>query len=255
MGRGQEQLLLIMNGNSDPTSFLNWGSWFEKEFKPRIGDRYFTFKTALNILLQNNGNTIVETGTIRSEGWVLGDGWSTYLFGKFCNRFGKRLYTVDISPEAIKISKKITREFKNSITYVTSGSVEFLESFKEKIDLLYLDSLDCSIEGDATGAQVHQLRELSSAIPKLSDNAIILLDDNNFANGGKTRLAKNYLFRHGFTLLADDQQSLWIKRSWRAKIFSLLVGWRDFLFPIGTARRRLYLRSIGRNPNPTPPQV
>ena len=81
-------------------------------------------KAALNLFLQNDGKTIVETGTQR----VIDDpgGCSTTLFGAVCKQYDKKLFTVDISPECMEVSKQATQMYKNHITYVVMDSVKFL---------------------------------------------------------------------------------------------------------------------------------
>lgn len=171
--------------------------------------KYFTLKAALNLFLQNNGQTIVETGTMRMHDDP--GGCSTLLFGAFCKRYGCRLYTVDNNPIHMKISMDETKEFKDNITYVVSDSVEFLKKFKEPIHLLYLDSKDCPEEGDATEAQQHQLNELKAAYPNLHSGSIVLCDDNDFENGGKTKLTKRYLLGiKCWRCVMDHRQSLWV---------------------------------------------
>jgi predicted O-methyltransferase YrrM len=172
--------------------------------------KYFTLKAALNLLLQNGGKLIVETGTQRTRGDP--GGGSTTLFGAFCKRYRRRLITVDNNPQHLETSRECTEEFKEFIEYVLSDSVEFLRNFKEPIDLLYLDSLDCPAEGDATEAQQHNLRELKSAYKNLGVGSIVLIDDNNFANGGKSRLSKYFLLQTGeWFCILDAGQSLWVK--------------------------------------------
>jgi SAM-dependent methyltransferase len=173
--------------------------------------KYYTFKTALNLFLQNNGKLIVETGTQR----MIDDpgGCSTTLFGAFCKRYNKRLITVDNNPKNIEVSKEATKEFRDHIEYVLSDSVDFLMKFNEPIDLLYLDSMDCPLPpADATESQMHQLNELKAAYNKLHPGSIYLGDDNNFSNGGKTRLAKKFLIKSGeWVCIFDGGQSLWLK--------------------------------------------
>lgn len=172
--------------------------------------KYLTFKAALNLFLQNNGQLIVETGTQR----VKDDpgGGSTTLFGAFCAKYNKRLITVDNNPANLEVSKECTKEFKDHITYVLSDSVQFLLRFNEPIDLLYLDSLDCPEQGDATQAQQHQLQEIKAAYKNLHVGSLYLGDDSNFPNGGKTRLAKYFLLKTGeWNCILDWGQTLWIK--------------------------------------------
>ena len=197
--------------------FLFWeNDWLYLKFC-RIenvrGPRYVTLKAALNMLLQNDGKLIVETGTQR----VIDDpgGCSTLLFGAFCERYDKRLITVDNVARHMEVSKQATQEYKEYITYAFVDSVKFLTEFKGEFDLLYLDSLDCPFPpGDATEAQIHQLNELKAAYDKLHVGSILLLDDNDFENGGKTRLTKKFLLESGeWLLILDYAQSLWVKKA------------------------------------------
>jgi len=188
--------------------------WLAKEFKHLQivqSPTYLTLKIALNLFLQNKGKTIVETGTQR----VINDpgGCSTLLFGAFCKRYNKKLITVDNNPEHMKTAKEATKEYAQWIVYVLEDSVKFLEQFNRTIDLLYLDSLDCPLPpADAIEAQKHNLRELQAAYDKLPKGAILLIDDNNFENGGKTRLSKRYLKDTGeWQCILDYGQTLWLR--------------------------------------------
>lgn len=202
-----------MNENTGDFLFFD-EDWLYERFKHLEfvkSAKYFTFKTALNLFLQNSGQLIVETGTQR----MFNDpgGCSTLLFGAFCQHYGRRLITVDNNPMNMKVSMNCTEEFKDYITYVIKDSVEFLKEFSQKIDLLYLDSLDCPLPpADATEAQLHQLNELKATYNKLHEGSILLMDDNNFENGGKTRLSKKFLLEtEDWQCIFDGGQTLWIK--------------------------------------------
>lgn len=186
--------------------------WFYQKYADKLKERFWTFKIALNLFLQREGKLIVETGTLRNKDeWE--DGQSTLIFGEFCRKYGKHLITVDNNKEAIKVSKRETWKFAEHITYIIDDSHRFLGNLDKKIDLLYLDSFDTDPDDEGTTyqSQLHQLLELKLAFPKLSDKAIILLDDNSLALGGKTLLTKEFLLEKGFTLLMDFSQSLWTK--------------------------------------------
>ena len=192
--------------------FVYIRNWFEKEY-PIGSDRFWSFKIALNLLLQNHGTHIVETGTV-NEG-DFGAGASTIFFGKFLQKYGGKLWTVDISPEAIEECKKKTADYKDNIVYVCEDSVEFLDKYLGPIDLLYLDSMDYPLtasEGTIEECQKHQLKELETAYSKVMPGGIILLDDNGLPGGGKTKLAKEFLENKGDICVMDFQQSLWIKK-------------------------------------------
>jgi len=204
-----------MNDNLRYADFLFWESdWMYKEFN-RLefvrSPKYFTLKVALNMFLQNDGQLILETGTQR----MIDDpgGGSTVLFGALCKKYNKKLFTVDNDPKNIETSKQATREYADYITYVLMDSVKFLSEFNQKIDLLYLDSLDCPWPpADATEAQTHNLNELKAAYDKLHKGSVVLMDDSNFSNGGKTCLSKRYLLNSSeFLLILDGGQTLFIK--------------------------------------------
>ena len=170
-------------------------------------EKWFTFKTALNLLLQRNGKLIVETGTMRLHDDP--GGGSTLLFGAFCARYGMRLITVDINPLNLKVAIDETKEFSQHISFYYSDSVDFLKKFNRRIDLLYLDSLDCPVEGDATEAQVHNLNEFKAAEPKMPIGSLLLMDDNNFPNGGKPKLTKAFLVETQSPVAHSDGYSRW----------------------------------------------
>lgn len=198
--------------------FLFSGNWFEKKYKDLSSGRYPTFKGALNLIHQGKMTPkeeliIVETGTTRfPDDW--GAGMSTILFGDYLKHYGGRLYTVDISKDNIETCKKITKEFSNFIEYVVADSHEFLSNFHQKIDLLYLDSLDYPLkpeEGPVEVCQQHQLREYELAKHKLTGNwSVVLLDDNDLPEGGKCKLTKHRLLEDLFINVVDTQQSLWL---------------------------------------------
>jgi len=198
--------------------FLEWNNWFSVKYRFLIGEgmRYFSVKTALNLFHQRDGMNIVETGTIRAENDFAGGGNSTYLFGDYAQKYNKKFWTVDILPEAIALSKKITEGVNGNTTFVLSDSIAFLQTFPEKIDLLYLDSMDCPIEDEAgspalVASQKHQRMELEVAWNKLHDKSVVLLDDNDFKNGGKCIRTISYLQEKGWINLINEKQSLWIK--------------------------------------------
>jgi len=198
--------------------FIVWKNWFDEKYRFRMGEgvRYFTTKIALNLFHFRKLNNIVETGTIRMLDDMAGGGYSTLIYGDYAQHYNKKFWTVDILPEAIELSKKETEGFNSNTNFVISDSVEFLKNFPEKIDLLYLDSMDCPEydEPDSPAliaSQEHQLNEIKAAWDRLHDKSIILLDDNNFENGGKCKLSVQFLIENGWTPLMADKQVLFIK--------------------------------------------
>jgi len=185
--------------------------WFYKKYHSKLEKRYWTFKIALNLFLQRGGEVIIETGCVREkDDW--GAGNSTVIFGEFCKKYNKHLITVDNDFDHLEVARRETVAFKDFITYELDDSLEYL--YQTRIDLLYLDSLDCKEDPNDCNleAQSHALKELKIALPKLHEDSIILLDDNLFANGGKTRMCKEFLQKNGWICLMDYKQTLWVKR-------------------------------------------
>jgi len=191
-------------------------SWFYKKYYYNGANfRYHTLQAALNLLFQEHPDPlIVETGCQRQKE-DLGAGMSTSIFGEYVCRYGGRLISVDIDEAALSVCRECTRAFAERITYIRSDSVEFLKNLKESPDLIYLDSLDYDLTGDASAArraQEHCLNEYEAIAPRLKSDTIILLDDNDFPGGGKPKLVKERLVLSGWTCLLEWQQSLWAKK-------------------------------------------
>lgn len=190
--------------------FLEHNSWFDLCFRRKLSGRYPTFRAALNLLYQLPSHRIVETGTIRRVR-DYSAGYSTYIFGEFARRHGGKVTTIDSNPANIQLCKRVTADFAAWIEYVADDSLQALSRIEENIDLIYLDSLDTPKKGDASSAQLHNLKEFKLVEPRLHQNSIVLLDDNDFANGGKSRMTKQYLRERGWRVLFNLKQSLWIR--------------------------------------------
>ena len=210
-----------MIGGQRLDSFLQWNSWWSQQFSHLIepGGRFASTKAALNFVLQRGGTTIVETGTVRMPNDWAGAGMTTLLLGSFCEYYKCHLWTVDNEPNAIELAKQLTRSFESAITYVLADSIEFLGNFALPIDLLYLDSMDCppgnSEPESLRRSQEHQRSELVAAWDKLHAGSVVLLDDNDFSNGGKCRLANELLAESGWTCVLAEKQVLWMWDSGR----------------------------------------
>lgn len=129
----------------------------------------------------NKPLTIVETGTL----WAPLDtpmGAFTYIFGDLIKNYtGGKLITIDINPKHIENAKHTTKEFEDVIEYVTSDSVEYLESMSdkevEKVDFFYFDSYDFNVP-DPIPSQLHHFRELTAVYKRISKDVILSVDDN-----------------------------------------------------------------------------
>lgn len=193
--------------------FLDINSdWFSDKYLPILGRRFWSFKIALNLFLQLGGDTIVETGCIRVlEDWLAG--YSTYIFSDFSDRYPVNFYSIDNSKENLNFAKRVCAQFRGKTRYILGDSVEVLKKWDTPINLLYLDSVDCDPKDEEVSkkAQEHQLAEVKAAYSSLTKNGIVLLDDNYFKNGGKTRLTKEFLSEKKWVNIMDFEQSLWVR--------------------------------------------
>ncbi len=184
---------------------------YQRQLDHTFRRRFATMNRALEIVLGagKKDPTIVEIGTLRDS--TKGGGHSTYKFGEFCSRFGGTVHTVDILKEAIDFSKTASKEYQPWIQYHVSDSVDFLEKFDGKIDLLYLDGFD-STPGMEKAASEQQLKEIKTALPKLADGCAGLLDDADLPEGGKAGLSSKFLLDNGFKLEINAYQQLYTRK-------------------------------------------
>lgn len=132
----------------------------------------------------------------------------------------------------------------DSSGFLRSWSMRHEAGQESPIDLLYLDSYDYpyglildayggkeDIQAAIAAAQAmptaevverhgariipcqqHCWRELRASLPSLHVGAVILIDDNDLAGGGKSRMAKSELAgMREWVCLADTKQTLWVK--------------------------------------------
>jgi len=196
-------------------------------YQPYLGPRYPTFRDAFDTFVANGGQTVVELGTTRSfvsggyPGCMVNDArywkpteparwdWGAGMFTKMCAihlmEHRPRIHSVDISAEAIEISKVTTANEAELITYHHSSSEDFLQAFTEKIDLLYMDAG----ETDQGADQLH-FREASIVLARqlLSPRAVVLIDDVNVPGhaASKGRLSIPLFYEHGFRIRSSGYQ-------------------------------------------------
>ena len=162
----------------------------EESLADNIVDKYFsidndeapnkigTYKQILNDLLsKGRGVNIVETGCSTS---ILSGG-GTIVFADFVSQVGGKIKTIDISESHIDQCKNFTSEFKDHIEYVCGDSVSVLSNMSDeeisKVDLFFLDSFDLNIKNPDPSMN-HHLKEVKSFFDRISDDAIIAVDDN-----------------------------------------------------------------------------
>ena len=174
--------------------------------------RYITIRPAIKLFLERGGKNIIETGTARGyRGFE--DGNSTLIWSHLANAVDGKCYSVDISKEAIRGSMLLCEGVSDNTIFKTMDSLNFLQEFDDKIDLLYLDSMDASVGG----YQKHHLEEIKLAHSNLHENSIILIDDSPeyeteyLKNGGKGALVIPLLLENGWKILLRNYQTLLIR--------------------------------------------
>lgn len=171
-----------------------------------------SFQMMINHLKGIDNPLIVETGCIR-EAEDYGAGCSTEIFDQYLNENGGRFYSVDNSPTNVIFAK--TQVSNKNTSIVLSDSVAFLKQFNttllsenKKIDLLYLDSYDF-YEGIEHESSLHHIFELLAISPSLSENTMVVVDDN-FEDKGKGYYIKQYMDLIGNQRLYSGYQWIWM---------------------------------------------
>jgi hypothetical protein len=186
---------------------------FLNQFNKPKNIRFKSFKKTFEICELRNLKVIVETGTSRGKikffffrrhNWK--DGMSTIMFAEYVKYNDGFLYTCDISESNINAAKIFTKKFSAYIDYNVDDSVNFLKRFINKIDLLYLDSLDGH---NHDLASKYQLEEIKCSINKLHYNSLVLLDDK----GSKTNLSITFLLKNGFFILFETKHQVLLSRN------------------------------------------
>jgi hypothetical protein len=201
--------------------------------------RYHTYKYCFEEFEKNKMSTIVELGTSRSfvdgrfEGcnsneskywepnnpdkWDWSSGFFTKVAPTCLNHLSNfKLHTVDSELEHISRSKLMNKENSKIINYYISKSEDFLNSFTQNIDLLYIDT------GDLTPVKVNaylHLREVEIVVAKnlMKSGGLIVIDDVrscvSYQHGenidkGIGYLAIPYLLENGFEVVMDEYQTV-----------------------------------------------
>lgn len=194
-----------------------------KKFAQHLRDKPHTFiNKTISLLHEISGKTIVEIGTMRRELThplnivqpCCNDGHSTILFANT----KLKLYSVDINKKATEIAQKtiIKHGHRDTTTIINGDGIKFLKTFKEKIDLLFLDAWDV---GTVDYDKKHKEAYLA-AQDKLADKHLILIDDTDvdFINNeyifvedkiaGKGKILIPFLIELGYNIVFKGRQTL-----------------------------------------------
>jgi hypothetical protein len=196
-------------------------------YKKYLGPRYETFLYAFEEFRAVGGKTVVELGTSRSfvrggqpgcmdknrkywkprspRNWDWGAGLFTRMCALHLQDVQPEIHSVDISADAIEISKVVTADFARFITHHLTTSEEFLDAFDKKIDLLYMDTGETGAEAE----ELH-LREARIVLTRqlMSPKGIIVIDDVNVPGNtaSKGRFSIPLFCQNGFQIAISDYQ-------------------------------------------------
>lgn len=198
-------------------------------FERYLGARYQTLTYCFHKFIDSKGSIIVELGTSRSfvdgrrRGCMINDikywkprkvkswDWGAGLFTLMCptalSEYHPEIHTVDISPEAIAISKVITSGYSHLIEYHCMSSHQFLSMFDKKADLIYMDAGD----NDEASAQLH-LEDAEIIVDRalLAPGGTILVDDFNIpgTSDSKGKFSVPFLCENGFEIKIEAYQAV-----------------------------------------------
>ena len=183
--------------------------------KYNFGKRRDTLREVLRLLDERGAKVLLETGVARMGlQKAKGDGASTIVFGLWAKNNDAHLYSVDIDPEATRRAGVAVDEMGlgDSVTLVTSDSVEYLDQFTDAVDFLYLDSYDYHKTDTAIqkASQDHHLKEINAIEGCLHDDSVILIDDCDLPNGGKGKLGIQYHTEAGWKIHMSEYQVIMV---------------------------------------------
>lgn len=178
-----------------------------------FGKRRDTFRKTLDLLSERKANILVETGTARiGLRGAKSNGASTIVFAAWAQENNAVLHSVDISEDSINAAKSevVGQGLAEFVRWHLEDSLKFLAEFNDPVDFLYLDSYDYDKEDTSiqVASQEHHLAEFKAIESRLHENSLVLIDDCNLPNGGKGKLAIEYMLERGWRILMSEYQVL-----------------------------------------------
>ena len=192
---------------------------FYDTVRPNLGEhRQSGFDFIFDYLRTIERPFILETGCARKEDNWFGDGLSSILFDRYVQERGGKFITVDISQESVAFCKANVSErseviLGDSVKCLTDLNRKLLAS-NEKIDLLYLDSMDAPRDRPEIVFQsaLHHVYEFIAINRSLKAGALVCVDDNWVANNqldGKGKILADYFHHSGNQPVKFGYQITW----------------------------------------------
>jgi hypothetical protein len=153
------------------------------------------------------GRVIVEIGT-GIHGRMSGDSMRVWV----SRTKAARIIAVDLDPARTE-EVKATLGDRPNLELVVADGVVFLESFKEPIDLLYLDFWTPDPEGALPGTgRAHAYRDAyAAARERLNKRSMILIDDTDHIHPWKHTYIVPNARQDGFRVIYTGRQTLLVR--------------------------------------------
>lgn len=179
---------------------------FDFKFKNKLNLRTNTMRRIFELLDDKKNALIIETGTTRQKNNWQWDGQSTVVWDSYVCHNGGQVWSVDLDKNAVELAKGLV---SSKTKVICSDSFSFLHNFKdkEKIDLLYLDTLDAHLPESS----LHHLFEFCHVWAALKPGCIIVVDDVLEPNKGKHALIELFLSTIGYSPILKEYQIIWVK--------------------------------------------
>jgi predicted O-methyltransferase YrrM len=117
---------------------------------------------------------IIETGA--SHDW--NDGMIGLFFAQISQQTGGKMWMVDIDENNLNRSKEVFhQEGITCVEFIIDDSVNFLNNFDKEVHIIHLDSWDLNLL-DPFPSALHGWREFEAIKDKISENTIVIVDDN-----------------------------------------------------------------------------
>jgi len=162
-----------------------------------------SLKTTARMFKKMNGKVIVEIGS-GIQGRTSGN--SIFFWAK---SGAEKVIALDLDEKEIAMVKAATSQYSNVQALVQDG-IEYVRNFNGDIDLLYLDFWVPDEEGELPGMGRSRayLKAYNAAKDKLSDKAMILIDDTDHVHPWKHTDILPAARKDGFRVLHTGRQTL-----------------------------------------------
>lgn len=170
------------------------------------------------------GKTLIEIGTTREELPGLG---STEILARLCKKHKMRMITVDMDNENTERARRKMHGFGDSFIAICQKGEEFLQSFNDTVDFIYLDAFDFehpnhsakrklkyeSLLGTTINNDACHKMHLDCAVQivRLSERGTAVVFDDVWSEHsiwkGKGETAIPYLFQNAFKVIDSGKNS------------------------------------------------